>query len=179
MSLLISKNRSYHQHVLRLRDIGGQAHFLEYSKHFLDSRCSQDKNNCISSELLLSALENCLFFHSLQSKIGHKLFTEKGSLFFFSYWGDIWRGHGHQHCKYCHQNQQEVKVHLFSQMSDFTSLEEKNPQNLPLKTQRNNNTNKKNFTVALKTAVCTSMRNFSCTEDTVQGKRVKAGSERL
>lgn len=39
----------------------------------------------------------------MQRKIGHKLFTEKKkrSLFFFSYWGDIWReGHREWHCKY-------------------------------------------------------------------------------
>lgn len=31
---------------------------------------------CISSELLLFAIENCLVLYSLQDKVGHKFFTE-------------------------------------------------------------------------------------------------------
>lgn len=57
----------------------------------------------------------------------------------------------------------------------------KTPQNLPLiKPKETTIPIKKNsFTVALKTVVCSSTRSFSCTEEPVQGKRVKAGSERL
>lgn len=75
--LLLATVRSQHQHERGLRDSRAQARFLDTVSISRTQVIHQPEVTvCILSELLLFAIENCLFLHSLQDKIGHNFFIE-------------------------------------------------------------------------------------------------------
>lgn len=60
--LLLATIRSQHQHELGLQGVGGQARFLEYNLHLLDSSCTQARSNCASQISFYSLLLKNAYF---------------------------------------------------------------------------------------------------------------------